>query len=127
MPEPRRAIALLNPPNQQEWLAYIGPIIMAGVYVSSAAKGYLQLWERSSVPPVGTPHPFAVPVRKDVLEAQALTPPGILFKEGMAVTFSSDPNVYTPLVQVVDHFHVLLYGTAFTKKGELGPGTEILG
>lgn len=127
MPEPRKSIALLNPLNQQEWLAYIGPIIMAGVYVSSSVTGYVQLWERATVPPVGTPHPFAIPVRKGVLEAQALTPPGILFQEGMAVTLSSDANVYTPVVQVVSHFHVLLYGTAFLKKGELGPGTELIG
>jgi hypothetical protein len=127
MPEPRKAIALLNPPNQQEWMAYIGPIIMAGIYISSDVKGYVQLWDRDEPPSPGTPHPFAIPVRKDILEAQALTPPGILFASGIAVTISSDANVYTPLIVPASHFHVLVYGTAFLNKGTLGPGTEILG
>jgi hypothetical protein len=125
MTQGRFPYLVINEYNRTDWVPMIGEVRIISIQASVSLNNvFLQLWNNTEVPPVGTPHPFAAPMRKSELLQVTFAPPGIVFSQGIVVTLSSDANTYVPIaIPPLDHFHVAIVGhagsAAYTGEGNL--------
>ena len=125
MTQGRFPFLVINEYNRTAWVPMVGEARIVSIQASvSLPTAYLQLWNNDTVPPPGTPHPFAAVMRKNEMLQVTFVPPGVVFSEGIVITLSSDANTYAPIAMPpLSHFHVAIVGhsgsAAFTGEGNL--------